>query len=422
MTFFCTLITSLILICMTCISLYISESSAAGISFASFQSNVTTALGQLENQNLITHQSLLQLRDNYGFMISIYDNGTPLHYNDLGNRDLSDQLLEQIRTISANEFDLDLRHLAATNILSRHAQFPVVSDQGVKYYASTALIPKDTGTLSAILLYSLRSEQNAIIRQRFLFAMVSLAAIIALGIFSWFFTRRMIRPIQESRQRQMNFIAAASHELRSPLTVMLSSLSALKMAEADDSGLFIDIIHSEGQRMSRLINDMLTLANADNESWSISPQEIQLTTLLLQTYEKYAPIARQKQLSLSFDIPTQGVPGCVCDSQRITQVLSILTDNAFSYTPAGGKVAMTLRAEPGWAVIQVIDNGPGISAENKSLIFERFYRADKAHQSKSHFGLGLCIAQEIVRLHQGQLTVHDTPGGGATFRLALPLV
>ncbi len=218
----------------------------------------------------------------------------------------------------------------------------------------------------------------------------------------------------------MQFIASASHELRSPLTVILSSLSAMKIAKKEEAEAFSHVIKSEGERMSRLIGDMLTLAGADNGSWSIQPAPVELDTLLLQSYEKFETVAAQKGMQLRIELPDTALPPYVCDGERIAQVLSILLDNAMSYTPQGGHILLSLSKEGNRWMLRVQDNGPGIPQEARAQIFERFYRAEKSRKDKEHFGLGLCIAQEIVRLHRGRLYLDDTPGGGATFVVSLP--
>ena len=119
-------------------------------------------------------------------------------------------------------------------------------------------------------------------------------------------------------------------------------------------------------------------------------------------------------------MPEEPLPRCLCDGERIRQLLSILIDNAFCYTPAGGRVLLFLEASPGALRIGVSDNGPGIPDSEKERVFERFYRFDAARSQKEHFGLGLSIAWEIARLHRGKLLLTDTTGGGSTFLLILP--
>ena len=419
MTFFCILITGLILVTLTCISLYIAESGTKRSSYPSFRSNISSTLNHMENQSMLTHSWIAGQSASYGFLMNICDNNTPFLFNSL-NKETSLQDNFQLATqISKENYGLDITASSPKNNLSQYVTFAFTDSNGANYYAATALLPKGEGYLSVIILYPLAIEQQAALQQRTLFAISCLIALLFLSIFSWFFTKLMLKPIQESRQRQTQFIASASHELRSPLTVILSSLSALRIAKKEDVEGFANTIQAEGKRMSRLINDMLILANTDNGTWNITARPVELDSLLMQTYEKYEHLAKTKDLKLRLELPKINLSPLSLDEERIAQVLSILIDNAFSYTSAGGTVILSLESISGKQKLSVIDNGPGISDKEKTLIFERFYRADKAHHSKTHFGLGLCIAAEIVKLHKGKLLVTDTLDGGATFQIIL---
>lgn len=229
----------------------------------------------------------------------------------------------------------------------------------------------------------------------------------------------MIRPLIINRQKQTEFIAAASHELRSPLALMLSCLSSMNKASADEAEHFSEMIMQEGKRMGRLIDDMLTLSSSDSTHFPINKTNVELDTLILSAYEKFEPLALKKNISLDFILPDTLSTPYSCDRERIEQVLSILLDNALSYTPENGRVCLSLSETSGRITIRVADNGIGIPDSEKESIFERFYRCDKAHKDKKHFGLGLCIAQEIVHMHKGKIRVEDTPGGGTTFVVML---
>lgn len=149
-------------------------------------------------------------------------------------------------------------------------------------------------------------------------------------------------------------------------------------------------------------------------------------------------MALSKGLRFEIELPDEGINPIRCDAERIRQLLSILIDNAFSYTPKGGRICLSLATEtPAFLsdslndkkyrntaqrqklYLSVIDNGPGIPDDQKDAVFERFHRLDTARRDKAHFGLGLCIAKEIVQLHHGQILLTDTPGGGATFTVVL---
>lgn len=289
------------------------------------------------------------------------------------------------------------------------------------FYVSTALIPKSHGTVSMIILYSLDSVKHKILLQRLAFSGAAFLAILALSICSWFFTGRMITPLEKSRQEQTEFIAAASHELRSPLAVILSGISAMKKADPKEQEHFLSVIEKEGTRMSLLINDMLSLSNADNHSWKMHPVFCELDTLLLDTYEKYEPLMQDHHMKFFIELPEEEIPSCPCDPERISQVLGILLDNAISYVPENGKIILSLSQTETHFLIRVKDNGPGIPDFAKASVFRRFYQADSARNNRQHFGLGLCIAYEIISLHKGTISVLDTPGGGSTFQISLPL-
>ena len=172
--------------------------------------------------------------------------------------------------------------------------------------------------------------------------------------------------------------------------------------------------------MNRLINDMLSLANADNGSWSMAPCPTEPDTLLLEIYEKYQPLAAAKQIRMDIKLPEKPILVQRWDKDRIDQVLGILADNAISYTQEGGGIHFLLKESKGHLEFHISDNGPGIPDDKKDAIFQRFYRVDESHRGKEHFGLGLCIAAEIIRMHRGTIRVVDTPGGGATFIVRLP--
>ena len=170
-------------------------------------------------------------------------------------------------------------------------------------------------------------------RMRLLFLLAVLVAIFALAVFSWFFTRRMIRPLEQSRKEQNAFIAAASHELRSPLAVIQSSLSAISHASEEKADQFIAISLKECKRMTRLIQDMLSLSRSDNHTWVMNMAPCEVDTLLLETYEKYEIPAHEKGLSFSVQLPEEDLPSCILDKAKISQILSILIENALSYVP-----------------------------------------------------------------------------------------
>lgn len=427
MTIFSTLITSGILILMAVASLAIFERGLVRNSYERFLNNGNSCVAYLENQTILSHKWILEAKQEYGVEFRILNNGKRLYFDKLNEKSSDEDgasagnagensvesMLAEAARISKEEQGLDVEYTGSISI-PKEVYFET-SD----FYACTALIPKGNGVLSLVLVYPLEGLKAQIFHQRVLFGGIVLLAVLALGVFSWFFTGKMLRPLEENRKKQTQFIASASHELRSPLAVILSCVQAMEKGTGE-SGRLLQTIKSEGNRMSRLIGDMLSLANADNKSWSIMKTDCELDTLLLETYEKFEPILREKKISLKVVLPEESLSICKCDSARLSQVLGILLDNGASYVPAGGRMELGVEEKEKYFRIYVQDNGPGIPDENKEAVFQRFYREDSARKDKQHFGLGLCIAKEIVTLHKGSIRITDTPGGGSTFVIKLP--
>ena len=422
LTAFNTVITGAILVGMTLLCLFISERNTRAQTFQNFSGNLSTVSSYLGVQNQLSATWLRQMESSGRFSISIQDGGTPLFSMGLSaERNNLAPEFQQARDRAVSEFDLN--SVSARN--GGSCDFSLQGEDGTGYFAGVSLIPKNGSVLELILLYPLNEMENGIHRQRMVVCIAALVAVALLGAFSWCFTGKMLRPIQENQQRQAQFIAAASHELRTPLTAILSAASAWERAECASPArqtVFSDMIRREGKRMSRLLGDMLTLASADSQSWEVKTEDVELDMLLLTVYETYSPLAQEKGLALSLTLPERDVPVMQLDKDRITQVLSILLDNALVYTPAPGDIRLELGLGRNSARITVSDTGPGVPDSEKTRIFERFHRGEEARSHRSHFGLGLCIAAEIVKLHKGKLWVEDAKGGGAAFILEFPIL
>lgn len=423
MTLFSAFITSLILVALTCVCLFISESSLKKNTEASFLTEVNAMITHLQSQNVISLSWVNQLQENNHFLLYFYDNGTPLYSQRLYSDEAQDALVKSARACALSRYGMDISSTTQA-VVSVHTEFSLTDSASVPYYVSAGVIPKTDNDLGFIVLYSLAGQRQQILCQRLLFAAVDLVAILCLTLFAWFFTGRMLLPLEENRRKQMHFVSASSHELRAPLTVILSGADALGKAEtAEERAHFLGMIQSEGIRMQHLISDMLFLARQDSGAFPFSAEPVQPDLLLMDAYEKFELTAHKKKLSLALSLPKEQLPSCFCDPERVAQVLTILLDNAISYTPEGGKITLSLSMDRKRSGIRfcVSDTGPGIPDAQKELIFDRFYRAESSHTDKNHFGLGLCIAKEIISAHQGRLWVEDAPGGGADFVFTLPL-
>lgn len=414
----CAGITTLILLAMSFGYLYISERGLQKNNFTSFQNDMNTLISNLEQQTVITHEWLTKMEDHGKYRIQVIDNGVPFLFNernDEATRKLFQAAWEQYETL----FEVEPVY---SDYYTFHVEFPFSSEntRSTDYYACAAISERNNGYLQVLILASLAPLKSQIQTQRLLFLGLNLAAVISVSLFSWYFTGRLLKPLRENQQKQMEFISSASHELRTPLAVILSCISASKQAEEPERMQFLDSIQSEGMRMSRLIDDMLLLTRADQNRWTIQPEPVELDTLLLDAFEAFEPMAAEHSIHFTVDLPDNAVPLCTCDRERVRQVLAVLLHNALSYTPAGGRIHLILECDGKTFRLAVSDTGIGIPDEEKERVFERFYRSDLSRSQKDHFGLGLCIAKEIVDAHRGRIQITDTPGGGTTFTIIFP--
>jgi signal transduction histidine kinase len=266
-----------------------------------------------------------------------------------------------------------------------------------------------------------RSSVWSILRQQcgWYFAVWLVMLALMYGL-SRFLIQKALRPVGVTLKSQREFIAAASHELKSPLTVIQANAEALQGA-GPAQGRSYGVILEECGRMERLIRGLLTLASGDAGRWSMRIQPVDGDSLLIETWEAFREPLRGKGLDLTLKLQEERCPRVLCDRERIGQVLAILLDNAMTYACGGGRVELEGRARGRQLEIAVIDHGPGIRREERGRVFRRFYQGDPSRTAKDHYGLGLSIAQEIVEQHRGSLTLSDTPGGGCTFQMTLPL-
>lgn len=256
---------------------------------------------------------------------------------------------------------------------------------------------------------------------------------VVLLLISYVLVRIATRTTEESLRQQNAFIAAASHELRSPLTVMKANLCAIReiswrldQEKKEDRNLrsaasLLTTTENEVTRMQHLTDDLLLLAGSDANILSATLQPVPLDTLLIETYETFLPLARQLQHPFEIILPDQELPSIMADRERIRQLLGIFINNAFAYSGKNTPVELSACQTRGSVILSVADHGKGIPDEEKKLIFRRFYRSDKSRTDKSHFGLGLSVAQEIAHAHNASVKVSDTPAGGATFSIQFSL-
>ncbi len=232
----------------------------------------------------------------------------------------------------------------------------------------------------------------------------------------------MLERLQRLFEAQQRLVADVSHELRTPLTTVRGNLDLLRRGALEDPASrkeALDAIEGEIGRMSRLVSDLLLLAQAD-AGIRLDLKPVELDTILLDVYRQAQIMAAGTGVQVHLGNEDQAVVRG--DADRLRQLLLNLVENGIKYTPAGGKVTLSLYRDNDWVQVSVADTGIGIAPEDLPHIFERFYRGSKRRaQGRNGIGLGLAIARWLAEAHGGQLTVASRLGEGSTFTLWLPL-
>ena len=419
LTLICTIITSVILVLTSTIALRFFQMNLYTTEYNTFTNNAASCYSYIQSEETLSLQWFTQSEYNGNYSMYIAENNIPLKITEFHTDEEYTQLVDKCVKIGKNKYSFDVKNTEINPNIYTSIDF-TTKFKDEKYIISLGVVPKDDSYVSVVLMHPLNNYYKQLYRQIIFYILIDFVAIILLTIFSYLFSKKAIAPIVDSKKRQDKFIAAASHELRSPLAVILSSASALKKTKTKEENYrFIETINAEGNRMSNLINDMLLLASANAKSWSINLNEEEIDTIVIDCYEYFEIIAKEKSIKFKLYIEDTSFPRYICDKERIIQILSILINNAFTYCKNNGMVALKLQLTNDYIEILVIDNGIGISDDYKAHIFEPFYRVDSSRNSKNNFGLGLSIAYEIIKLHKGHLSVSDTVGGGTTFSIKL---
>ena len=231
---------------------------------------------------------------------------------------------------------------------------------------------------------------------------------------------------KEERERRL-FVSNVSHELRTPLTSVKSYLEAL-----DDGALneeiapnFIKVSLDETNRMMRMITDLLALSRIDNKSTQLNVEMTNFTAFMTYILNRFGQIKSQetnpgKSYEIIRDYPVNSI-WVEIDTDKMTQVIDNILNNAIKYSPDGGKITVSMKTTDTQLIVSISDQGLGIPKKDLPLIFDRFYRVDKARsRAQGGTGLGLSIAKEIVKQHNGFIWAKSEYGKGSTFTIVLP--
>jgi signal transduction histidine kinase len=230
--------------------------------------------------------------------------------------------------------------------------------------------------------------------------------------------RRVATPVELARRRQLDFTADASHELRTPLSVIEANTS-LALAQDRSAAWYrtaFERVDLESKRMRRLLDDLLWLARFDATQGPPNTEPVDLGVLAAQTADRFVAVAETRRLRLEVTAAAEGMV-VAAPPEWLDRLLGVLLDNACKYSPEGGTVHVKVAADSGRIQVTVDDAGPGIPEAERSRIFDRFHRAS---ESEAGAGLGLAIADAIVRATGGRWKIDSSPAGGASMTVSWP--
>lgn len=228
--------------------------------------------------------------------------------------------------------------------------------------------------------------------------------------------REMTQRLAESQRRERNFLMVVSHELRTPVTAIRGHVDALREGLAEDAearDASLAVIHAETDRLARLVRDVLDLARMEAHQFTLEEEEVELKRLLEQAYQSFTEEARRR--GIDYECSLASDPVISTDGDRVLQIVSNLLDNAFAWTPDGGRISLELTSANGTIAVAVSDSGPGINAQERERIFRPFWS-----RAGDGTGLGLPIARELAHALGGELALESDVGQGSRFELRLP--
>ena len=289
----------------------------------------------------------------------------------------------------------------------------VLEEYNLRYYRSDA-------PMSRFLVFAdISSERATLDGLRRTCLLIGGLSFLAFLWVSVLLSKWAVRPVERAWQQQRQFLSDASHELKTPLTVILSNAELLEAAPLEDRpARWADNIRSEAGQMKSLVEEMLTLARADNAVPTAVMGEVSLSDLATDCVLAFEPVAFEAGKPLESDItPDVTVTG---DADKLRQLIGVLLDNAIKYGQAGGTISLTLRRTDRQARLLVSNPGDPIPPDQLGRLFERFYRADASRGEQSGFGLGLPIAASIATEHKGTLKA-ESDQASTRFLFSMPL-
>lgn len=396
-----------------------------------FQNYLLELTNKLETDSNFSDTWLAQMESGNHLIIHIEDNGQPLFFDGAWSPSTNRSILIKQAKIIAQKQNINTDHEPLFQHMKKTSLFSFKGQNRDRYVGIILILTGTSGYKTLVLLQDVTDLYRSNLIHGLLFLLVDGAGILALAAVSRYVLKKALAPVAEYQQRQTEFVAAASHELRSPLSVIQTSAAAIEL-EPDKTSDMVQAIQRECQRAGNLIKNLLLLASSDSKAVQVPLTPVEADTLMLQLYESYEPVCREKGIRLNLHMPDELLPEVLSDSGYLYQILTILLDNALAYgcqadsanisaskKETACSILLSASLDHNHLILSVIDHGPGIPDDEKEKVFRRFYREDSSRSRKDHFGLGLSVAASLAPMAAAAITLNDTPGGGASFHITL---
>lgn len=323
----------------------------------------------------------------------------------------------------------------STQVISQAQLSPAVFQQVLKYGSDIRTIKTQDGTPIRVLTYrvpatadiaaiqvgkSLKPQMDVLKQLLRGLILIGTGSVFIIGAGAWFLSGKSIRPAEVAFEKQKDFVANASHELRAPLTLIRAGIEVAKRdANAPQQQLVLEDALGDSDYMKQLLDDLLLLSRLDAHTVMLEKEQVKFPEFLDRVTRKMNMIASQAGIELSGESDSFEL---MADPNRLQQVLFILVDNAIRHNNTGGWVKLTARLVTNQVQIEVVDSGKGIPAEHLERVFDRFYKVeDGSRSAQKGSGLGLSIARGLVEAHHGRIKLSSKPGSGTKVTVVLPM-
>jgi len=291
-----------------------------------------------------------------------------------------------------------------------------VSEYHIRYTS------QEKGLYTSYLVTDIKQENDLLLRLLINLITIGVVVLVTFIFISFKLSKMIVKPAEIAWENQKQFISDASHELKTPLTVILANSELLYEAklEGEINRNRINYVQQEAYRMKQLVEEMLFLAKFDEFSSDRNKEYHNISDIILESVLMFEPIAYESKIKMLSDVDEDLIIECI--PEQIKQLNHIFIDNAIKYTPTGETIEITLKKVKNQIVYKVNNGGTYIDEDELDKIFNRFYKTDKVRNStKNSFGLGLSIAKKIIEFHYASINVMSSKENGTTFDVRFPI-